>query len=249
MMPETDGAAAASEPERDDREAIREEFERLRADMAVLASCEAQLAAGRHETQLRRRAVDVAGPLAIAFTLLTAFGLANAAAVYALSNVMPDWAAALVLAGAWILVGALLAFALRVRADRGEGWAWWKLLAGGTPEGRRLLEERRARAAEDVRASLERLAAPLSRQAASAAVPVASHVASEMAGAVAGEVAGGALDVGADLIEGSDELIESMTVEMPGGGLVNQVWDVVLTPGRWGIKVATTVLKRPPPGE
>jgi hypothetical protein len=98
-----------------------------------------------------------------------------------------------------------------------------------------------------VRATLERLVPELSKEVAAAAVPMASAVATGMATGMATEVAGSAVDVGSDLIEGSDELVESITVEMPGGGLVNQVWDVVLTPGRWGVKVATTVLRRSPP--
>jgi hypothetical protein len=215
----------------------------------VLAACEAQLAAGRHQTQLRLRAIDIGGALAVVLALLTAFGLANAAAVYALATVMPAWAAALVLAGVWILVGALVAVALRLWADRGKGWAWWRMLTGGPPGGRAILEEKRARAVDDMRATLETLAPALSKELAAAAVPIASDVASEMATEMAAEVAGGALDAGSDLIEGSDELVESLAGELPGGGIVNQVWDVVLTPGRWGVKVATTVLKRPPPGE
>jgi hypothetical protein len=173
--------------------------------------------------------------------LLTAFGLANAAAVDALSNVLPTWAAALVLAAAWVVVGALLALALHLRAEHGKGWAWWRILTGGpsTPA----LEEACARARQDVRATLEKLAPELSKEVAEAAVPMASAVATGMAAGVAG----GAVEAGSDLIEGSDELVESITVEMPGGGLVNQVWDVVLMPGRWGVKVATTVLRRPPP--
>ena len=33
-------------------------------------------------------------------------------------------------------------------------------------------------------------------------------------------------------------------VESPAGGVVNQIWDVAMMPGRLGIRVATTVLKR-----
>jgi hypothetical protein len=38
--------------------------------------------------------------------------------------------------------------------------------------------------------------------------------------------------------------VDDLTEEIPGGGVVNQVWDVVMAPGRFGIRVATTVLKR-----
>ena len=55
-------------------------------------------------------------------------------------------------------------------------------------------------------------------------------------------------DIGEDLIEGADEIVEAITEELPGGGVVNQVWDVVLAAGRFGIRVATTVLNRGEPG-
>jgi hypothetical protein len=56
--------------------------------------------------------------------------------------------------------------------------------------------------------------------------------------------AGGLAEFGEDLIEGADDIVDAVTDELPGGGVVNQVWDVVLAPGRFGIRVATTVLKR-----
>jgi hypothetical protein len=232
----------AAPTERDD-EPLREQLSGLQAALRALAVAEADLAAARHRTALRRRAVDVGGPLAVALALLTAFGLANAAAVSGLSTAMAPWAAALVLAGAWVAAAALVALVLKLRADRGEGWAWWRMLTGGGPGAREALEAERARAEAEVRAELERVAPALGAAAASAIVPMASAVAAGMAA----EVAAGAVETGSDLIEASDEIVESITVEMPGGGLVNQVWDVVLAPGRWGVKVVTTVLKRPPP--
>ena len=51
------------------------------------------------------------------------------------------------------------------------------------------------------------------------------------------------------MIEASDEIIEVVTEQIPGGGVVNQVWSVALTPGRFGIRVATTVLKRGKPAD
>jgi hypothetical protein len=41
----------------------------------------------------------------------------------------------------------------------------------------------------------------------------------------------------------SDPIVEELSEQVPGG-VVNQVWGVVLMPGRVGIRVATTVLKR-----
>jgi hypothetical protein len=187
----------------------------------------------------------------VALVLLTAFGLANAAAVLGLASAMPAWAAALALAGAWIVVAALLALALKLRADRGVGWAWWRPLTGARADAVEDLEREAVRAEGEVRESVAELAPRLSEAAVVAALPVAMSIAGAMAAeaaAAAADMAGDAAEAGSDLIEGSDELVESITVEMPGGSLVNQVWDVVLLPGRWGVKVVTTVLRRPPPG-
>ena len=57
------------------------------------------------------------------------------------------------------------------------------------------------------------------------------------------------VEAGGDLLEVSDDVVEALADELPGGGVVNQIWDVVLMPGRFGVRVATTVLRRPAPGE
>jgi hypothetical protein len=64
---------------------------------------------------------------------------------------------------------------------------------------------------------------------------------------MATDAVGGVVDVGGDLIEASDDMVEGIAEDLPGGGVVNQMWDVVLMPGRFGVKVATTVLKRGEP--
>jgi hypothetical protein len=43
--------------------------------------------------------------------------------------------------------------------------------------------------------------------------------------------------------------VESIAEDLPVGGVVNQIWDVVLMPGRFGLKVATTVLESGEPGD
>src|ERR1019366_5821169 len=121
------------------------------------------------------------GPLAMVVTLLTALGLANAAAAIAISSVLPAWAAALILAAGWAVVGAVLAFVIWRRAEHGHGMPWWRLLTGG-PEG----TLSRTRAARDrteqaVRERLERLAPVLSDQAIAAIVPLARGAAARMA--------------------------------------------------------------------
>jgi hypothetical protein len=57
------------------------------------------------------------------------------------------------------------------------------------------------------------------------------------------------IDVGEDLLETSDEIVEAIADDLPGGGVVNQIWDVALMPGRYGLKVVTTVLKREEPSD
>ena len=61
---------------------------------------------------------------------------------------------------------------------------------------------------------------------------------------IAGGMASGVVEMGDELIESADDIVESITQDLPGSGVVNQVWDFVLMPGRLGIRVATTVLKR-----
>ena len=136
------------------------------------------------------------------------------------SSVVRDWAAALVLAIAWAAVGTALALYVWARARH------LTKRKANDPEVERVVME------QALREIVERLAAALAREIALAAVPVASGVAS------------GVVDVGDEIIESADDIVESIADELPGGSLVNQMWDVALMPGRLGIRVATTVLKR-----
>jgi hypothetical protein len=243
-----DADPGAPRDEGDTREAIREGLAEVRRQVAELAAAQAQLVAAAHRSHLRRWAVDAAGPLAVVLALLTAFGLANAAAVHGLASVMPSWAAALVLAGVWVVVGAALALAIWVRGEHGEGLRWWRLL-GATPEGD--LEGVRAareRAEQDLRESLERLGPHVAKEGAAVAVPIASAVATGMTSSMVTDVAADVVDAGADLLDGADEMVESITGEVPGGRIVNQIWSVALLPGRVGVRVVTTVLRGPGSG-
>ena len=132
---------------------------------------------------------------------------------------MPGWAAALVLAGVWAAIGLVAALVLRRRARRHAAVA-------------RDPEEARAEAQQSVRESLERLAPVITREIALASVPMAD------------DVAAGMVDAGSALLENADDIVDAITDDMPAGRAVNQIWDVVLMPGRFGIRVATTVLKR-----
>src|SRR5262245_31804070 len=230
--------------EEETRAQVREGLADLRREVADLVRYESRLAVAAHRRSLMRRAVDVAGPLAVAFLLLTAFVLANAAAVYALSGVMASWAAALVLAGGWLVVAGVLALLIWIRGEHGHGVPWWRALAGGSDAELEDVRAARARTQTAIHETVERLAPAVPEEGVSAVAPIASEVAAGMAVEVAGDVVG----AGEDLLEGSDEVVESLTANLPGGGIVNLVWDVVLLPGRAVVRTATIVLRRPTRG-
>jgi hypothetical protein len=224
--------ASESEEEHDEEASVTELFVQLGRDLSVLGFCEAHLAASRHMPEVRRAARDLAASLVAAVAFVTAFAFANVAAMLGLSSVITPWLAAVILAFAWIALGGLLAVALAVRAGRVTGWRWWRVFRGGPKESLEDLERARDEAEEAVRATLERLAPAITVEIASAAVPMA------------GDMAGSVVDVGGDLLEASDDMVEAIVDDLPGGGVMNQMWDVVLMPGRFGVRVATTVLKR-----
>jgi len=226
---ETDDSRAEDSP------SLTELLLRLGRDTSVLVFCEVQLVLSRHRPEVRRAALDVAAGLVVAAALLTAFAFANVAAYHGLSSAMSPWLAALVLAAAWFVVGAALFVALLVRAGRVTGWHWWRVFNEGSEGALDDLERARTEAEEALRETLKELAPALTVEIASAAVPLA------------GDMAGGALDIGEGILEASDDMVEALAEELPGGGIVNQIWDVALVPGRFGIRVATTVLRRGTP--
>ena len=60
----------------------------------------------------------------------------------------------------------------------------------------------------------------------------------------AGGVAGGLVDAGESLVTDAEESAEAAVEEALSGGVVDQVVDVVLYPGRLGLRAATVVLRR-----
>jgi hypothetical protein len=216
---ETPESVDASPPDDETEESIIELLGRLGVELSTLAFWEARLAAARNKPALRRTARDIVAVLVAVLAFLTAFGLANAAGVQALSVKLPDWAAPLVLAAAWAGLGVVLALFLLSRV-RGVG------------EEPTSPEQARDEAVQAVRETLERLAPAITREIALAAVPMA------------GDMASGVVDASEEMLESVDEIVDAITDDIPGGGVVNQIWDVVLMPGRLGIRVATTVLKR-----
>jgi Putative Actinobacterial Holin-X, holin superfamily III len=228
--PPEDEAVEPGEPD-----SVTELVVQLGREVSVLAFCEAQLAASRNMPEVRRAFRDFAAALAAGVAFLSAFVFANVAAMLGLTTVLSSWLAAVVLTVAWIAVGTLLAIALMVRAGRVTGWKWWRVFSAGAEASLTDLERARAEAEKAVRETLERLAPAITIEIAAAAVPMAT------------DAVGGVVDVGGDIIEASDDMVEGIADDLPGGGVVNQMWDVVLMPGRFGVKVATTVLKRGEP--
>jgi hypothetical protein len=200
-------------------DSVTELLEQLAREVGTLVATETRLEASRRAPELRRAGRDVALAAAAALALLSAFVLANAAAVHGLATTMPDWAAPLVLGAAWVAVGAVLALALRARV---------KEIKAGTGTSPHAARDEAERA---VRETLGRLVPAISREIALAAVPIA------------GGIAEGVVDAGEELLDDIDDYVEDIVDDVPGGGVVSQMWDVALIPGRLGIRVVTAFFR------
>jgi hypothetical protein len=154
--------------------------------------------------------------------MLAAFAFANVAAYAGLATTLAPWQAALVLAGAWIVVGGALVLAVAGRVSRSR---LWKAIASSSPEAVAQLEKARDDAVQAVHDTLEKLGPAISIEIVAAAVPSA----------------GGLVETAFDA---SDAAVEALVENVPGGSAVNQIWDVALMPGRFGLRVATTMFKR-----
>jgi Putative Actinobacterial Holin-X, holin superfamily III len=238
VTPET----AEADQEVDEKEGAAEErlgvtelAERLGRDVGALLQRELELSAARNSPALRRTARTIVAWSVAGIAFATAFALANWAAVQALDAVLPGWAAPLVLAAAWAVLGGALVATMLLRSPESAGVGWWSVLTNG--EGV-VAECERARdqAQHVVHETLGELAAAVGREAeariASAVVPIA----------------GGIVDAGEDLVEGADEMLEDVVEDLPGGSLVGQAVDLVLLPGRWSLRIVTTALKGSPNG-
>jgi hypothetical protein len=241
VEPVVPAAEGVEQAEADESPTVTELAVELGRDLSCLALCEAQLQASRNMPTVRRFARDVLGALVVTAAFLAAFVFANVASFDGLSTAVSGWVAALVLCAAWVLIGITLLVALMVGAGRVTGWRWWRVFSASPAESLQDLERARDDATQSVRNTLERLAPAITVEIATAAVSNAGDMADDMAE--------GMLDVSDDLLEASDDIVEAIADDLPGGGVVNQAWDVVLMPGRFGVKVMTTVLKRSQPEE
>jgi Putative Actinobacterial Holin-X, holin superfamily III len=215
----------------DDDESISELVEQLGRETSRLALHEAALSASRRVPELRRAALGIAAAVVVVLAFAAAFGLANWAAVSGLSSVIPTWLAALLLAVFWLGVGTVVLATLLVRAGHASGIEWWRMAGADRDGAVNTLQASRDEAAQAVRDTIERLIGAIARAASG-----------QLADAVE-PLAGAAADVGDELLDASEDVVEAIEEELPGGGAVGQVIDVVLYPGRLGLRVATTVLK------
>lgn len=224
----------SDEPGRSDgrhEPSIAELAERVARDSARLAAHEAALGASQHVPQLRRVAVGVRAAAAIGLAFLTAFAFANVAALAGLDHAMPTWLAALVLAAVWAVAAVVLAAILRARLRRGSAGVWIRVLGDDRATAVGELQASRDLAEHDVRTSLDRfgdaVAAASAAQLAAAVVPFADSM-------------------GDELLEEAEEVLDTVADNVPGARAIGQVVDVVLFPGRLGLRIATTVFRGTP---
>jgi hypothetical protein len=205
----------------DEAGSMTELIERLGRELGLLVLCQAQLEAARNVPSVRRAVRDVAGASLAALAVLAGFVFLNVAAFSGLSQAMRPSLAGLVLAAVWIVVGGVLAVVLLGRAREPV----WRVLSPPSAETIAQLEKARDDAVDAIRLTLADLGPAATIEIAAAAVPAA------------GDIAGGVLDA-------SDDVVDAIAETLPAGGsVVSQIWSVALIPGRYGLRVATTVLR------
>jgi hypothetical protein len=223
----------ASTDENDRRESVSELAEEVGRDATALAFRRAQLELSEQAPEVRRTARALAAAGLCLLALLTAFVFVNWAAASALSSPLPVWRAPLVLAAAWLFLGAVLG-AVWLRSERVPVRRWLQDADVGETLARRrqAVEE----AEQELRQTLDRLSDAVAQAAqdriAEAILPVA----------------GGMVDVGEDTVEATDDVLEAadeitdvIEERVPGGVVVNRAFDFALAPGRFGVRVARTV--------
>jgi hypothetical protein len=236
---ETDAVVVVLEEEETAPVPVSERAEQVARAAATLSMRGAELAAARRAPELRPVARDVAGLAALALAGITAFGFANWAAASALSTTMADWAAALVLAAAWIAIGLLVA-ALFLRGGP-LSRNWRRLVAPAAADNLQERQDAVGEAGRNLREAIDEFGEA-----------VAQAAEQKIAAAVL-PLAGGMVEVGEEMVDATDEIIEKadeitdvIEERLPGGIVVNRVVDFVLVPGRFGIRIARSVLKAGP---
>lgn len=226
----------------------RQHLEKLRHDLAAFIGLEVRLEAAARRPQLRQIGASALGAGVAAVAVVTAFALVNVAAVLAIATLLPAWSAALILAGAWVIAACVAAAVLSTRtASLRTG------LPGGPAPSPEALRAARDEAWRAVQSDLAELAPPLAERAVEVATPIAIKVAKQVnlasAGGIVEGVAGEAEAVEREVVEESEELFEAVAKEVPGAGIAGTVLDLALLPGRTGVRMVSTVFRRPPTGQ
>ena len=230
-----------NEPDESAEPSVSERVEEVARAAATLAASGAELAAVEHRAEVRRVARAGVGAAFVAIALASVFVFANWAAERALEPSLSAWRAPLVLAGAWLVVAVIAAVAVARLEPRLRS-----LGRGGPEDPAAALAERQA-AFDDAQHGLQEalegltsaIAAAAGREVASAMLPVE-----------------GIADFGEDVADASEqamEIVDDVTdvieERVPGGVIVNRAFDIVLIPGRYGVRAARVVLSfGQPPG-
>ena len=212
-------------------ESVAELAEQLGRDASRLALREAALGATRRVPEPRRVALGAAAVVVLVLAFTAAFALANWAAVNGLSSTLPTWLAALVLALCWLAVGIALLAALARRMGDAPSVVWWRMVGSDRPEALRGLEESRDEAEHALRDTFDRLSSAVVHSA----VGEVEDVVDSLGNAAA--------EVGGEILDASEDIVEAIEAEFAAGGAVGQAIDVVLFPGRLCLRIATTVLR------
>jgi len=152
---------------------------------------------------------------------------------------MPDWAAALVLAAAWIAIGVLIAAVFLRGGPLSRNWR--RVVAPASADNLQEREEAVEQAGASLREAIDQFGEA-----------VAQAAEQKIAAAVL-PLAGGMVEVGEEMVEATDDLVEKadeitdvIEERLPGGVVVNRVVDFVLVPGKFGIRIARSVMKAGP---
>jgi hypothetical protein len=234
-LSESDAVVVVLEQEETAPPSVSEQAEEVARAAATLSLRGAELAAARRLPELRPVARDVVGLAVLSVALITAFGFGNWGAASALSTVMSDWQAALVLTATWIAIGILVAAVLLRGGPLARNWR--RVVAPASADNLQERQEGVDQAERELRESIDRLGEAIAdaaeRKIAAAVLPLA----------------GGMVEVGEEMVDATDEIIEKadeitdvIEERLPGGVVVNRVFDFVLVPGRFGIRIARSVL-------
>ena len=240
-------AGAMNAPDESAEATVTERVEEVARAAAALAARGAEVAAVEHRDEVRRAARAGAGVVVMAVALATVFVFANWAAEQALQPSLPGWRSPLLRAGGWLAVAVIAALLVARSEPR-----LLRIGRGGPDDPAAELAARQEAFEEAQRVlqdALEGLAgavaAAAGREVASAMLPVEGIA----------DMGEGMVDASAEAIELIDDVTDVIEDRIPGGVIVNRAFDIVLIPGRYGVRAARVMLSfgqapaGPPPDE